>query len=148
MAKRVVHLRYNWPIIVCLTTLDNVHKKPLPVQLSDKEEDPFRDIDVVDGKDVYSGSHGQEAGGEVHIRIQQRNGRKSLTLVQGLPEKLNVKKVLQYFKHAFCCNGTIVDDSSWGKILQLQGDQRKNIADFLVAEKICEKDKIKVHGVL
>ena len=85
---------------------------------------------------------------EVHIRIQQRNGRKCVTLVQGLPPKLNMKKVTQYFKRNFCCNGTIVDDNEGNKILQLTGDQRKNVADFLTTEKICKKEQVKIHGVL
>jgi translation initiation factor 1 len=32
----------------------------------------------------------------------------------------------------FCCNGTVVDDLELGKIIQLQGDQRKNVSHFLV----------------
>lgn len=34
----------------------------------------------------------------VHIRIQQRNGRKSLTLVQGLASDLDLKKILKALK--------------------------------------------------
>jgi translation initiation factor 1 len=84
---------------------------------------------------------------EVHIRSQQRNGRKSLTLVQGLPPKLNLKMVLQYFKRQFCCNGTIVEDKSAGRVLQLQGDQRARVAEFLVQQEICRREQIKIHGV-
>lgn len=32
----------------------------------------------------------------------------------------------------FCCNGTVVEDLELGKIIQLQGDQRKNVSHFLV----------------
>jgi translation initiation factor SUI1 len=42
--------------------------------------------------------------------------------------------------------GTIVDDPELGKVIQLQGDQRKNVADFLVKEGICKKSTVKVHG--
>ena len=45
----------------------------------------------------------------------------------------------------FACNGTLVDDEEAGKVIQLQGDQRKNIAAFLVEEGI-PKNLIKVHG--
>mmetsp|Transcript_5110 Transcript_5110/g.11185 ORF Transcript_5110/g.11185 Transcript_5110/m.11185 type:complete len:87 (+) Transcript_5110:213-473(+) len=34
----------------------------------------------------------------VHIRIQQRNGRKSITSVSGLNQNLNLKKILKEFK--------------------------------------------------
>eukprot|EP00009_Paramoeba_aestuarina_P009129 CAMPEP_0201520970 /NCGR_PEP_ID=MMETSP0161_2-20130828/13590_1 /ASSEMBLY_ACC=CAM_ASM_000251 /TAXON_ID=180227 /ORGANISM="Neoparamoeba aestuarina, Strain SoJaBio B1-5/56/2" /LENGTH=112 /DNA_ID=CAMNT_0047919505 /DNA_START=68 /DNA_END=406 /DNA_ORIENTATION=+ len=82
----------------------------------------------------------------IHIRIQQRNGRKTLTTIQGLPQSLSFKKLVQTFKKDFCCNGTIVDDQELGKVIQLQGDQRKNVADFLVNEGICKKSSVKVHG--
>jgi translation initiation factor 1 len=85
---------------------------------------------------------------EVHIRSQQRNGRKSLTSVQGLPPELNLKRVLRHFKKTFCCSGSILDDTTLGRILQLQGDQRTNIAEFLEKEGICKKEQIKVHGVV
>lgn len=46
----------------------------------------------------------------------------------------------------FCCNGTIVDDEELGKIIQLQGDQRKSVSQFLLSEGIVDKDKLKIHG--
>lgn len=45
-----------------------------------------------------------------------------------------------------CCNGTIVEDEELGKVLQLQGDQRKNVSTFLIGNELCKKDSIKVHG--
>jgi translation initiation factor 1 len=67
----------------------------------------------------------------VHIRIQQRNGRKSLTTVQGINKSYDYKKILKALKKEYCCNGTVVDDKELGNVIQVQGDQRKNIADFL-----------------
>ncbi|OHT11846.1 Translation initiation factor SUI1 family protein [Tritrichomonas foetus] len=114
--------------------------------------DPFKDADLpedpFDDKDDPTVGVISEPVNEVHIRIQQRNGKKCLTLVQGLPPKLNLKKVMQYFKKNFCCNGTIVEDDAAGRVLQLTGDQRKVIADFLINEKICRKEQVKIHGVL
>ena len=46
----------------------------------------------------------------------------------------------------FCCNGTIRRDGNNKKIIQLQGNQKQNVYNFLVNEKICEKSNIKVHG--
>ena len=46
----------------------------------------------------------------------------------------------------YCCNGTVVEDDELGKVLQLQGDQRKNVSAFLLANELCKKDSIKVHG--
>ncbi|CDO69535.1 hypothetical protein BN946_scf184785.g40 [Trametes cinnabarina] len=81
----------------------------------------------------------------IHIRIQQRNGRKTLTTLQGLPKEYDLKKLLKAFKKEFACNGTLVDDEEAGQVIQLQGDQRLKISNFLVQEGI-PKASIKVHG--
>jgi translation initiation factor 1 len=49
-------------------------------------------------------------------------------------------------KKVFACNGTIVEDEELGEVIQLQGDHRTKVHQFLVEEKIAEKDQIKVHG--
>eukprot|EP00834_Sanchytrium_tribonematis_P002504 NODE_78_length_23230_cov_1.644979.p12 type:complete len:117 gc:universal NODE_78_length_23230_cov_1.644979:13501-13851(+) len=82
----------------------------------------------------------------IHVRVQQRNGRKTLTTVQGLPEDLDQKKMVKYFKKEFACNGTIVKDEDGMEIIQLSGDQRDKIKEFLMAQEICQSDEIKVHG--
>ncbi|EMD38377.1 hypothetical protein CERSUDRAFT_113538 [Gelatoporia subvermispora B] len=90
----------------------------------------------------------QEVGSQqnyIHIRIQQRNGRKTLTTLQGLPKEYDAKKLLKAFKKEFACNGTLVDDEEAGQVIQLQGDQRLKISTFLVEEGI-PKASIKVHG--
>lgn len=82
----------------------------------------------------------------VDIRIQQRNGRKTLTTIQGLPEDLDQKRILKAFKKEFACNGSIVEDEEHGEVIQLQGDQRTKVVSFLVEEDITTKGMIKVHG--
>ena len=78
-----------------------------------------------------------------------------MTTVQGLPKKYELKKILKELKKEFCCNGTVVevDGESAGeevkkseKVITLQGDQRKNVVQFLTANKLANKDKIKIHG--
>ncbi|KAF0396052.1 eukaryotic translation initiation factor 1 [Gigaspora margarita] len=81
----------------------------------------------------------------VDIRIQQRNGRKTLTTVQGLPSEYDQKKLLKAFKKEFACNGTLVQDEELGQVIQLQGDQRIKVQNFLAEEGI-EKKLIKIHG--
>ncbi len=47
------------------------------------------------------------------------------------------------------CNGTIVTDTEMGEVIQLQGDQRKVVQEFLVDPKegLSLSDKtIKIHG--
>eukprot|EP00884_Botryococcus_braunii_P001159 jgi/Botrbrau1/11043/Bobra.92_2s0014.1 len=100
--------------------------------------DPFADVN--DQENSVS------AKDYVHIRVQQRNGKKSLTTIQGLEKNFDYKKVLKAFKKEFCCNGTVVEDEELGNVIQLQGDQRKNVSQFLVQNKIAKKDLIKIHG--
>mmetsp|Transcript_4654 Transcript_4654/g.9368 ORF Transcript_4654/g.9368 Transcript_4654/m.9368 type:complete len:110 (-) Transcript_4654:1264-1593(-) len=102
--------------------------------------DPFADAASGGGNDVVT-------KGLVHIRLQQRNGRKSLTTVQGLNEKLDLNKITKAFKKEFCCNGCVVDDEELGRVIQLQGDQREKVKNFLVEEDIATKRNIKVHGI-
>ncbi|CAN8072496.1 unnamed protein product [Agarophyton chilense] len=100
--------------------------------------DPFADAD---------GDDQVVTKGIVHIRLQQRNGRKSLTTIQGLDDKLDLAKLTKAFKKVFCCNGCVVDNAELGKVIQLQGDQREKVKGFLSDEKIASKSMIKVHGI-
>ncbi|KAI9738174.1 MAG: Eukaryotic translation initiation factor eIF-1 [Cirrosporium novae-zelandiae] len=90
-----------------------------------KTFNPFADVDEDTGQDQDN----------IHIRIQQRNGRKSLTTVQGLSSKLDQKKILKVLKKKFACNGTIVQDSEMGDVIQLQGDQRIDVLEWLTDKK-------------
>uniref|UniRef100_A0A0D6R2L8 SUI1 domain-containing protein n=1 Tax=Araucaria cunninghamii TaxID=56994 RepID=A0A0D6R2L8_ARACU len=110
----------------------------LDVQIPIPTFDPFKEADT---DDVGSGTKDY-----VHVRIQQRNGRKSLTTIQGLRKEYNYNKILKDFKKEFCCNGTVVQDSELGQVIQLQGDQRKNASQFLINAGLVKKDKIKIHG--
>lgn len=86
------------------------------------------------------------AKGYVHVRVQQRNGRKSLTTVQGLKKEFSYNKILKDLKKEFCCNGTVVQDPELGQVIQLQGDQRKNVSTFLIQAGVAKKEHIKLHG--
>ncbi|KAL5202150.1 hypothetical protein ABZP36_013102 [Zizania latifolia] len=80
-----------------------------------------------------------------HLPLQ-RNGRKSLTTVQGLKKEFSYNKILKDLKKEFCCNGNVVQDPELGQVIQMQGDQRKKVATFLVQAGIAKKDNIKIHG--
>jgi translation initiation factor SUI1 len=51
--------------------------------------------------------------------------------LQGINATYDKKKILKALKKEYCCNGTVVEDDELGQVIQVQGDQRKNIADFL-----------------
>lgn len=102
--------------------------------------DPF--VDASKGDDLLP------AGTEdyIHIRIQQRNGRKTLTTVQGIADDYDKKKLVKAFKKKFACNGTVIEHPEYGEVIQLQGDQRKNICQFLIEIGLAKDDQLKVHG--
>ncbi|XWW94238.1 hypothetical protein V2A60_002181 [Cordyceps javanica] len=131
-----------------------------------KSYDPFAEADEDTGEVKQTQNY-------IHIRIQrtfliplvappraasteprsrvpvERNGRKTLTTVQGLPKKFDQKKILKVIKKKFACNGTIVADSEMGEVIQLQGDQRKDVQEFLIDKKEgleLDPKTIKVHG--
>lgn len=135
------------------------HKKPvsshfpLPIKTHTLKKNSRADA-FADAEKKAAATEGAGAGGAaptsakdyVHIRVQQRNGRKSLTTIQGLDKSFDYKKIIKAFKKEFCCNGTVVDDAELGAIIQLQGDQRVSASAFLVDNKIVKKAALKIHG--
>lgn len=97
--------------------------------------DPFKDAtnEAIDGD-------------KIHLRCQQRNGRKCITTVQGLSSTLELKKIVKQFKKTFNCNGAIVTDKELGEIIQLSGDQREGVKKFLTDQEITNTNDITVHG--
>ena len=83
----------------------------------------------------------------IHIRLQSRNGRKSISSISGLDTDLDFKKLCKYLKKNFKCNGSVSEDENLGKVIILQGDHCKNIKLFLVDNNICLEDKIIIHGL-
>nr|XP_034361781.1 eukaryotic translation initiation factor 1-like [Arvicanthis niloticus] len=101
--------------------------------------------------DASAGDDLPPAGTEdyIHIRIQQRNGRKTLQLSKGslMITIKKKKKLVKALKKKFACNGTVIKHPEYGEVIQLQGDQRKNICQFLTETGLAEDDQLKVHGV-
>jgi len=116
-----------------------------------KSADPFGPniggLTLDDEEESSNKKGGEKAQADlIHIRVQQRNGRKCITTVQGLNSELDFKKIVKAIKKAHSCNGTIVEDDDMGQVLQFQGDQRDAVAKFLTENELAEKDKIKKHG--
>jgi translation initiation factor 1 len=93
-----------------------------------------------------AGTAAGDPGDKVHVRVQQRNGRKCITTVAGLAEDLDVKRICKAFKKNFSCNGAVQKDEDVGDVIQLSGDQRTNVKAFLVDQEICHSDTIVLHG--
>ena len=83
----------------------------------------------------------------VHIRVFQRTSRTFITTIEGLPQYSNFKLYLKQMKTKFHCNGSIKNKGDTGEILiQLSGDQRNDVTNYLVKNNICSKECIKIHG--
>uniref|UniRef100_A0A2I3H9L7 SUI1 domain-containing protein n=1 Tax=Nomascus leucogenys TaxID=61853 RepID=A0A2I3H9L7_NOMLE len=57
-----------------------------------------------------------------------RNYRKTLRITKDY----NKKQLVKAFKRKFACNTMVIEHPEYGEVIQLQGDQRKNICQFLV----------------
>lgn len=80
----------------------------------------------------------------IHIKLQSRTGCRPITTITGLSSihgrppygALDFKSIIRQIKTELSCNATIVKDVNDGIILQLQGDKRQQIYDFLIRESI------------
>ena len=119
--------------------------------MSDNEDEIVQADRVEDALDRVIGGTEEEGAKErksnmIHIQFQQRTTRKCLSIIQGLPDDLDFKKLVRHFKKMWNCNGTVIQNEEWGQVIQLQGDVRKALAKFLIEEGIATKEEIKIHG--
>ncbi len=105
-------------------------------------------VNILGGLDDSTDTTVGKTTTDVHIRIQQRNGRKCITTVENI-DKINGDKdfldeLVKSFRKKFSCSVTLhkSDDNA----ITLQGDHRDNVRKYLVEHNIVEKDKVKVHG--
>mmetsp|Transcript_21107 Transcript_21107/g.46024 ORF Transcript_21107/g.46024 Transcript_21107/m.46024 type:complete len:110 (+) Transcript_21107:160-489(+) len=103
----------------------------------------FNTFDAFEDADDKGGGNSEE---KVHVRVQQRNGRKCITTVAGLADDLDIKRICKAFKKNFNCNGAVQKDEDAGEVIQLSGDQRTNVKEFLVDQEICHGLSIVLHG--
>ena len=83
---------------------------------------------------------------KVHIRFQQRNSRSYITTIEGLPSDLDYRKVLRALKTGLNCSGCTRKDSGDLTIIQLSGDQRERVRNFLIDQELSNDQSIIVHG--
>lgn len=102
--------------------------------------DPFKDNENIEFED------------KIHIRSQKRNGRKSITIIEGLTKILDQKEIqpkilLKKWKKTLSCNGSIKPDPEDQKFLvfQLSGNQKVLILDYLLKILNLDRDNIILH---
>ena len=84
-----------------------------------------------------------------HLRLQKRNGRKSITTITGLEQDLDFVRLLRAFKKKFKCIGSLDIEEKTNIVLaiKLSGDQRENVKNFLLLEEIIPDERnIIIHG--
>lgn len=84
----------------------------------------------------------------IEIMVTKRNNKKFYTDVMGIDKKYNYEKILKEMKRKFSCNGSVkISKANNKNYIQLNGDQKENIFNFLIEENICSIDKIKIRGI-
>jgi translation initiation factor SUI1 len=100
------------------------------------------------GQDFSTGAENMLSSKRLYIRMQNRGGRKKITIVHGLEcitsEQVNkLKKVISTTNG---CSGTFKIDDEFGEHLKFSGDQRESIVAFLIANRFIERDNIVFMG--
>lgn len=87
--------------------------------------------------------------GKIHIRYQ-KIGPRALTIIEGLDDDLDQKRIAKSMAKGFSCSTSIHQNKEGNDIIQLQGDQRENVVQWLLSQEIItEKDRrerLVVHG--
>ena len=86
----------------------------------------------------------------IDIRMTKRNLRKFITTIEGIPEYLfnleKIKKALSKMTHS---QGAVSESKTnpGHKIIQIQGDNRDKIKEFLIYEGIGIGKTVTIHGL-
>lgn len=86
-------------------------------------------------------------GQKVHIRVQQRKGKKFVTTVQGLNQRLNFRRINREFQRRWGCNGTVIVTLDAGTVIQLQGNWSANIKQFILDEHMANENNLEIHSL-
>lgn len=59
---------------------------------------------------------------QINIFLSEKNS-KNITIIQGLNPNRDFKQIVKRLKSKLNCNGCVVDDQQWGRIIQISGDK-------------------------
>ena len=83
----------------------------------------------------------------VHIRKQARNGKKCMTIIEGLADDLDITKISKHLAKLLQCSSTILlKDDKVTEVIKLTGDKIKEVKQFLIKEQIYKEKNIIIHG--
>jgi translation initiation factor 1 len=84
---------------------------------------------------------------EITISVNKRNSKKCKTNIYGWGEEYDLSKICSHFKNTYKCSGAVVENKNYGWVIELTGDNKKNIYEFLINEGICCKENIITKGI-
>ena len=78
---------------------------------------------------------------KISLRITKRNAKKCVTSIVGLQgDSESLKTICKDLKRKLHCQGSITNDEEFGTVIDLTGDQRSGIVQYLVDTGICKID--------
>jgi translation initiation factor 1 len=86
---------------------------------------------------------------KIHIRTRQM-GRKWITTIEGLDDDLDLARIARAIKRSFHCSACVDKDKTGLEFIKLSGNQRDEVARWLVdVEILTEKEgreRLVLHG--
>ena len=86
---------------------------------------------------------------KIDIRFQKM-GPRSITLIEGLDDDLDLRRISKAMKKQFNCAASIHKDKDEKEIIKLQGDHRQSVRDWIISQGILTEseadERIMMHG--
>lgn len=86
---------------------------------------------------------------KIDIRFQ-KIGPRSITLIEGLDDDLDITRISKAMKKQFNCAASVHKDKNNKEIIKLQGDHRQSVREWIISEGILTEteadDRIMMHG--
>ncbi len=87
---------------------------------------------------------------KIHVRMQDQKNRK-LTLIEGMDDDLDLKRIAKALKKAFSCSTAVQYDKKTDReVILIQGDHRMAVKEWLLFQQILTekeaKERLVLHG--
>ena len=79
---------------------------------------------------------------EIVISVQKVRSNQYITIVSGLPDDLDLPRILKHIRRQLGCNGYIKNDT-----IVFTGDHKIDVSTFLVTNEICKESEVTFMGI-